>query len=256
MSLGGIFLTYFFLSLPRSSASPGQAFSPAPSNVLNYIMASPTVNQVAFQMIAFLCIFPIRVISAAIISRSDVLLPILGGPYSLGTNTPELIDYTRRNPFTNSTDPRALMISAYYPINEESCLANNELSYMSTVVSDFEDTAALESEPYIPPINYTALKSDFYTCCSDWNHQLATQPLILFSNGWNVNRHFYSSIAQSIAKSGYIVVSIDHPYDADIVESPPGKIVYGIGTPTCDDVGVACVSAVSVRVADIAFVLD
>jgi len=220
-------------------------------------MANPAANQVAFQFFIILCIFPIKLVfAAAIISRSDILLPIPGGPFSLGTSTAEIIDHSRMNPFTNSTDPRALMISVYYPIDEKSCLVNDRLSYMSAVVSDFEDTT-LGSEPYnIPPINYTALESDFYMSCSGWNHQLGKQPLIIFSHGWNVNRHFYSSIAQSIAKSGYIVVSIDHPYDADIVEFPSGKVVYGIGTSTCDDVGVSCVSAVSVRVADIGFVLD
>ena len=104
-------------------------------------MANPTANQVAFQFFIILCIFPIKLVFvAAIISRSDILLPIPGGPFSLGTSTAEIIDHSRMNPFTNSTDSRALMISVYYPIDEKSCLANDRLSYMSAVVSDFEDT--------------------------------------------------------------------------------------------------------------------
>lgn len=50
-------------------------------------------------------------------------------------------------------------------------------------------------------------------------------PLILFSPGLGESRLLYSATAKSIAAQGYIVATIDHPYDAEVVEFPNGAMV-------------------------------
>lgn len=55
---------------------------------------------------------------------------------------------------------------------------------------------------------------------------------------------------RSVAAARYLVVSIDHPGYADIVEFPDGNIVTGVGIDSDADIELA----VTTRVEDIAFV--
>lgn len=57
---------------------------------------------------------------------------------------------------------------------------------------------------------------------------------------------------QGIAAAGYLVVSIDHPYDSDIVEFPNGTTIAGLDIDSDADLELA----LTTRVQDIAFVRD
>jgi predicted dienelactone hydrolase len=61
--------------------------------------------------------------------------------------------------------------------------------------------------------------------CRVMNEKLPRFPLILFSPGLGESRLLYSTTARSIGAQGYIVATIDHPYDADVVEFPDGSLV-------------------------------
>ena len=69
-------------------------------------------------------------------------------------------------------------------------------------------------------------------------------------------RLFYSAIAKTVASSGYVVVTIDTPYDVDIVEYPDGSVallnqtIVNNITPATFDL------AVETRAQDGSFVLD
>jgi pimeloyl-ACP methyl ester carboxylesterase len=75
-------------------------------------------------------------------------------------------------------------------------------------------------------------------------------PIVLFSGALSTSRLVYSSMLQSIAAAGYLVISIDHPYDADIVEFPDGASVKGVDIETDADIELA----IATRVQDITFV--
>lgn len=66
------------------------------------------------------------------------------------------------------------------------------------------------------------------------------------------SRQLYSAMAQRVASSGYLVISIDHPSDASIVEYPDGTLVYAdnITTTAQTDLDVAT------RAQDVSFLLD
>lgn len=51
-------------------------------------------------------------------------------------------------------------------------------------------------------------------------------PVILFSPGAGTPRFYYGALAQSLASSGYAVVTTDHRYDADVVEFPDGILGF------------------------------
>lgn len=53
-------------------------------------------------------------------------------------------------------------------------------------------------------------------------------PLVLFSGALATSRLIYNSMLKSIAAAGYCVISIDHPYNSDVVEFPDGTMTTGI----------------------------
>ena len=77
-------------------------------------------------------------------------------------------------------------------------------------------------------------------------------PIVIFSPGLGNSRLSYSGIAQSFASQGYAVVTVDHPYDAAIVEYPDGTYVLAANITMPDQIRFD----LDVRVKDISFVLD
>ena len=77
-------------------------------------------------------------------------------------------------------------------------------------------------------------------------------PLILFSPGLGNPRLYYSALAQEVASRGYVVVSIDHPYDAGIVVFPDNATILAANITTDEQI----TFDLSVRVKDVSFILD
>lgn len=78
-------------------------------------------------------------------------------------------------------------------------------------------------------------------------------PIVLLSPGFNATRTMYSLLAQQVASLGYIVISIDHPYDTT-VEFPDGTLAVGGNMNLSDPISV--VQSLDIRVKDLSFVLD
>ena len=75
---------------------------------------------------------------------------------------------------------------------------------------------------------------------------------MLFSTGLGTTRFIYSYLAQAVASAGYIVVTIDHPYDADVVEFPGGRLVVAANLTEAEVEGID----IEARAGDASFVLD
>jgi predicted dienelactone hydrolase len=73
-------------------------------------------------------------------------------------------------------------------------------------------------------------------------------PVVLFSPGFGIGRELYTGLIEDLASHGYVVVAIDHPHDANIVQFPDGHVV--VPSSQMD-----ILAALSVRVADTRFVL-
>lgn len=81
-----------------------------------------------------------------------------------------------------------------------------------------------------------------------------TWPVVLFSPGLDTTRLLYSMLAQEIASQGFTVITLDHPFDTDIVEFPDGFIAYG-GNVNFSDIN-SIYHTLDIRMNDISFVLD
>ncbi|KFY85156.1 hypothetical protein V500_08653 [Pseudogymnoascus sp. VKM F-4518 (FW-2643)] len=179
----------------------------------------------------------------------NVILPIPGGPLQLGTATAILTDHSRPN-WKNDTSPRALPISVFYPVGYAPCYGGYLSEYVPQVVSDFENNY-FELDGVLANINYAAFKSQMYHTCSGGKHRNG-YPLLIFSPGYERTRLLYGALAQAVAKAGYVVVTIDHPYDADIIQYPDGKII----TTDTNVTDAEFVEIVAVRVEDVSFILN
>lgn len=184
------------------------------------------------------------------IAAAEVILPKPQGPYGTAISTAKLVDDSRTDPFAPSNHSRALMISLFYPIPQSKCSSPASTHYMPPATAAFHD--AMYGPLGLPNGTFGNLKLHI---CSDnisSRHRTRQYPVLLFSPGLGNSRLLSNSIAQSAASNGYVVVSIDHPYDASIVEFPDGSTVMGVDIETDEQIELA----LSTRTKDVSFVLN
>lgn len=175
-------------------------------------------------------------------------LPKPSGPFDVYYNTAKMVDGGRIDPFDPKKGHRAVMTSIYLPVRCREDL--QPIAYLPS------KTAEVESEIFaaygLP--NGTLQSLELQSCLSLSRSQLQEaeqRPVVIFSPAQNTPRHLYGLIAQAVASYGYVVVSIDHPYDADVVEFPDGSAVYAIDF-TDEQIPVD----VDTRAGDVSFVLN
>lgn len=180
--------------------------------------------------------------------QSANVFPIVGSHrYEVGITSIPLIDDGRHDPFAGDNNTaRSVMVTGFYPV--VGCRKNHTEPYMPPATAAFQDakfaTFGLPNGTFESLVLGTC-ESTLKSTCS-----ISALPVVLFSGALGTSRHFYNSMLQSVAASGYYVISIDHPYDADIVEFPDGKVITAADISSDADVELA----VSTRAQDITFV--
>ena len=187
-------------------------------------------------------------------TAGQLLLPKPSGAFQVGLGTMELIDKSKIQPFAPTVQPRKLMVSLFYPVDSRE--ETSPVNYMPPETAAFEDGWEASQYALASP-NGTFEKLALQLACeSPQTRAIPDFPIVLFSPAQGTTRLFYSVIAQTIASSGYIVITIDAPYDVDIVQYPDGSEALINQTiaanPTADDINLA----VSARAQDASFVLD
>jgi pimeloyl-ACP methyl ester carboxylesterase len=109
-----------------------------------------------------------------------------------------------------------LEISLFYPVvaQDGTILA----AYFSEDVAQFEDNALSGMGIKSPNGTFAKLALELASegACQDASFQAkANFPLAIFMPGEGTTRLWYNQIASTIASNGYIVVTIDSPYDPD-----------------------------------------
>lgn len=211
------------------------------------------------KMKLFACQLPLSFVALAA-TCSGLLMPEPCGPYKISMQTSELVDTNRVDPW-NSSHPRRIMVSRFDPVPEKECTKMCTVPYMSKTVARAEDAI------YQAFIEGTGLtwysgvleKLELRICCEQAHkphHSKKKLPVVLLSAGLNTTRLYYSSTAQYLASRGYTVITLDHPYETDIVEFPDGTTIYG-GNVVGDLNNTApLVFALDVRSNDATFVLN
>ncbi|KAK9419145.1 putative Alpha/Beta hydrolase protein [Seiridium unicorne] len=148
--------------------------------------------------------------------------PNLTGPLPVGTTALEVIDYSRTDPLAPSPRPRALMISLFYPTTRSASASGKY-----TIAPDFPPATATFVDQYINVPEGTTVS--IYTQ-SYLNAPLASSnfPVLLFGPGFGGSRLGYTAQLEDLASHGWIIVAVDHTYDALVVKFPDGTLVQAL----------------------------
>ncbi|ORX91325.1 alpha/beta-hydrolase [Basidiobolus meristosporus CBS 931.73] len=178
------------------------------------------------------------------VAPQELSLPEPSGPFKVGTVALKLLDSSRMDPYAPNAQKRELMIQIYYPTR------NTQYStispYMPHATAQF-----ISHEIGLPNNTLQRVQTAVYQGAPIANANL---PVVIFSPAITTSRLVYAALLSDLASRGYLVASIDHPYDADVVQFPGGKMVFGVlgGDITIDQINLA----VEVRAADASFVIN
>ncbi|CAM1509581.1 Fc.00g033200.m01.CDS01 [Cosmosporella sp. VM-42] len=185
-----------------------------------------------------------------------IVLPNPIGPYPVAMRVHSLTDSSRIDPYANNTSQhRRVLLSIFWPVDGTKSCSSETVSYMppatAGVYGQLAGSIGLSNE------TFGAFELEFCRVggikgCKA-NAKNSRYPLVLFSPGGGNSRLLYSAIARSVASQGYVVVAVDHPYDADIVEFPDGTIITEADIPETDP---ALEMAAKVRSKDLSFVIS
>ncbi|KAJ9608755.1 hypothetical protein H2200_006526 [Cladophialophora chaetospira] len=178
-------------------------------------------------------------------------LPTPSGPHGVAFATLELINPKLLDPWAPSKSLRRMMVSGFYPTGNRKHCQPKTIPYMPP------STAAIYDKMYssigLPPGSFESIKlpvCDVNITAKRPNHP--QYPVLLFSPGLGNSRLLYGAMAQSLASQGYVVITIDHPYDAAVVEFPDGSLTLAANISTVDQI----TRAVEVHRKDASFLLD
>lgn len=169
---------------------------------------------------------------AALPLVSGLIIPRPNGTYSVGTQITEFVDDSR---FINGTH-RRIMTTSFFPTGYHSDCLPYLTPYMPKLTADYNAAVYGQLLGVTVP-NATLEQLQLQVCnstCDDKRLGHRKWPLTLFSPGLGASRQLYSALAEQFAAIGYIVVTIDTPLQADIIEYPDGSylLALGIGTDT------------------------
>jgi dienelactone hydrolase len=183
---------------------------------------------------------------SALTASAAVTTPSPTGPSGVGTRVVSVVDASRRDPYVNAAT-RELLIRFWYPASSaDGC---KPAEYTSPRVwSYFSELIGVRL-----PIVTT--NSCLEAPVADGQH-----PIVVFTHGYTGTFTDYTFLFEDLASRGYVVVSVDHTYEATAVEFPDGRFVESIpgshfGQMRGNDAS-ELAFAVSVRLDDLKFVVN
>ncbi|MFJ9455251.1 alpha/beta hydrolase family protein [Kitasatospora sp. NPDC101447] len=192
--------------------------------------------------------------------QAGARLPQPTGPYPVGTTSLQLTDNTRDDPWKPGQH-RTLMISFWYPTTRPAT-GDDRAPYMAPAAADhFGSAGSVAQSDY-----------GFEPGRTDWagirTHARADapalpggkRPVVLYSAGFGDPRTWGTGLVEDLASRGYVVVTVDHTYDASEVAFPDGDLATSVFPALMAqpglDIGALLRKTLQTRVDDTRFVLD
>ncbi|TYA10077.1 carboxylic ester hydrolase [Paenibacillus faecis] len=166
------------------------------------------------------------ILYSAVMVVLPVLLPVFTfnqpqGPYSVGTTLYHFIDNERPDEYSaDPTDHRELMVQLWYPSDQAPM--QETVPYIRDVSAITQGLEHALSFPAWTLSHLGLVKTHAY---SNIGLSSAEQqyPILIFSHGMTGFRGQNTFQVEELASYGYIVVGIDHPYDAAATVYPDGR---------------------------------
>ncbi|MGW0227509.1 alpha/beta hydrolase [Actinopolymorpha singaporensis] len=200
-------------------------------------------------------------VAAARTASADILLrlPAPTGPHPVGLTTWYLVDRSRRDPWDGTIPVRELVATVFYPAR--GVRRHPPAPQLAPVAAAVFGALAPYQHPGLPVagVDWAATMTHAH---QDAPAAPARRPVLLHSPGGGDPRGFGAGLAQDLASHGFVVVTVDHPGDALVVEFPGtteyrGDVVRTTAfredprsNPATFD------TMISTRIADLRFVLD
>ncbi|MDG4810851.1 hypothetical protein O7634_29185 [Micromonospora sp. WMMD1120] len=176
-------------------------------------------------------------------------LPPPTGPHDVGVRRMRLVDPDRRDPWRTDSD-RTLMLDVRYPADAgPRPLAHYAVSAAMTEFGCLAWAPGAQRRLGLLPDEVNWM---FRTHSHEWAPPARGPfPVLVGSPPPGVLRTAYTGVAEELASRGYVVVTVDHPFDAPVVDLYPTRRVI---EPSDAVATVARVDADLTRIADIAYV--
>ncbi|MEU5955734.1 hypothetical protein [Streptomyces sp. NPDC047525] len=192
----------------------------------------------------------------------EAKLPGPTGPHRIGTVSTRIVDTSRHDPWVKSVPYRELMISVWYPAAGRPGGAGHRLApYMAPGAAARWNAMAPHGIPK-DAIDFAAMRTHAREGAPADTSD-GRRPVLLYASGANDPRTWGTSVVEELASHGYVVVTIDHTYEAPGVQFPDGSVKDDAPLLKAfeeagqkDEVPALLKKVLDVRVADSKFVLD
>jgi predicted dienelactone hydrolase len=179
-------------------------------------------------------------------AATRLTLPAPTGHYRLGTVSLDLIDTSRPDPWVPAIPFRELIVQFWYPAAEVEGFPR--APYFTPITARAYEQA--QSLPVINwPVTHAHVGAPVHPRAGGW-------PVVLFSPGQGGERSDTTSLVEDLASRGYVVVTIDHIHDCNVVELPDGRVETSAITFTPETELQVTIKGVESRAADVRFILD
>lgn len=168
--------------------------------------------------------------SLLLAAAQALLVPPPPGPYSVDVKNIELMDANRIDPFApEAGTKRRFMASVYLPVDVQYGCEPYVVPYMPPLTANAYGKAGVTLG--LPQDMLAKFEMEFCNISSltvDVETKKQEFPVAVLSPGLNGSRFLYGALARSLASLGYIIFTVDHTYDALVVEFPDGSAAYSL----------------------------
>ncbi|MER6683708.1 alpha/beta hydrolase family protein [Streptomyces olivaceoviridis] len=192
--------------------------------------------------------------------RVRLTLPAPSGPYPVGTIALRLVDASRPDPWMTSQPYRELMIGIRYPARA----AGAYPTAPQMLPGEAAGFAALNNFSDVPSdqVDWAATRTHAHEG-APVDRNAGPYPVVCYSPGAGDPRSLGTTLCDDLVSRGYVVVTLDHTYDATAVQFPGGRVEstvlpaeFAKAYPDPDRITALLRKTLAVRVADTRFVLD
>lgn len=167
-------------------------------------------------------------------------LPTPTGAHAVGTVALWWVDPARLDPFAAWRERRQLMVQIWYPAERKA--GSRPARYLAAKAARVLEGSAVPPGTIHRIATHAAVKAPVIA---------GRHPIVLFSPGYAVMRGLYTSLLVDLASRGFVVVALDHTYEAPVVQFPGGRLKL----QRVQNTNRSFRRAFEVRLADVHFVL-
>ncbi|MGW2630679.1 alpha/beta hydrolase family protein [Streptomyces chattanoogensis] len=192
---------------------------------------------------------------------APMALPAPTGRYPVGTVSRHLVDRQRRDPWVAERPHRELMVSVRYPAQAGAGRYPRAPQLLPDEAAGFDRMNSFSEFVHPGKVAWGATRTYAHEGAPVVRHR-GRLPVVLYSPGGGDPRSFGSTLCDELASRGYVVVTVDHTYEAPAVRFPDGRVARSVMPQEAARAQKArrmtelLKKLAAVRVADTRFVLD